>query len=161
MKYAPFAFSLLLVGAGCFQSTAGIDSFAECAAAGYPIMESYPRQCRAGGKTYVEVIAVPPSPPPSEEQSDTVTLQKSQSATLSGGLKVTLTDINDSRCKKDVVCVWAGELAAVLSVELEGKESPAVELTLGETTKPSGSAYGRTFTLKAITETSATISVSQ
>ncbi|MCI0503718.1 hypothetical protein L0Y65_03325 [Candidatus Micrarchaeota archaeon] len=31
-----------------------IDSFEECAAAGYPIMESYPRQCRGpDGRTFV------------------------------------------------------------------------------------------------------------
>lgn len=35
-------------------------SFEECAAAGNPIMESYPRQCRAGGKLFVEDIDVEP-----------------------------------------------------------------------------------------------------
>lgn len=33
-----------------------VSNFAECAAAGNPIMESYPRQCRAGGKTFTEDI---------------------------------------------------------------------------------------------------------
>ena len=34
-----------------------ITSFSECANAGYPIMESYPRQCRTpGGKTFIEEI---------------------------------------------------------------------------------------------------------
>ncbi|MBI4118041.1 MAG: hypothetical protein HY455_00680 [Parcubacteria group bacterium] len=33
-----------------------ITSFEECAKAGNPIMESYPRQCRAGGETFVENI---------------------------------------------------------------------------------------------------------
>lgn len=33
-----------------------ITNFDECAAAGYPIMESYPRQCRAGDKTFAEYI---------------------------------------------------------------------------------------------------------
>ena len=34
-----------------------IDSFEECAAAGYPVMESYPRQCRdAEGNLFVEEI---------------------------------------------------------------------------------------------------------
>jgi hypothetical protein len=36
-----------------------ITNFEECAAAGNPIMESYPRQCRADGKTFVEVIEEP------------------------------------------------------------------------------------------------------
>lgn len=33
-----------------------ISSFEECANAGLPVMESYPRQCAAGGKTFVEEI---------------------------------------------------------------------------------------------------------
>jgi heat shock protein HslJ len=33
-----------------------ITSFEECAAAGYPIMESYPRQCNADGQTFTEVL---------------------------------------------------------------------------------------------------------
>ena len=32
-----------------------IDSFEECAAAEFPVMESYPRQCMANGQTFVEV----------------------------------------------------------------------------------------------------------
>lgn len=34
-----------------------ISSFQECMDAGYPIMESYPRQCNAGGNHFVEDIA--------------------------------------------------------------------------------------------------------
>lgn len=33
-----------------------IDSFNDCVAAGNPVMESYPRKCSAGGKTFVEEI---------------------------------------------------------------------------------------------------------
>ncbi|MDP3962428.1 MAG: Gmad2 immunoglobulin-like domain-containing protein [bacterium] len=33
-----------------------ITTFAECVAAGNPVMESYPRQCRADGETFVEEI---------------------------------------------------------------------------------------------------------
>lgn len=33
-----------------------LNDFASCAAAGYPVMESYPRQCSANGKTFVEII---------------------------------------------------------------------------------------------------------
>jgi len=47
----------------CFNGTACakvIGSFAECAAAGYPVMESYPRQCHVpGGLTFVEEIPAP------------------------------------------------------------------------------------------------------
>ena len=34
-----------------------ISNFEECAAAGYPVMESYPRQCRTiDGRTFVEEL---------------------------------------------------------------------------------------------------------
>tara|TARA_B100000508_G_scaffold23261_1_gene16271 strand:- start:4763 stop:5404 length:642 start_codon:yes stop_codon:yes gene_type:complete len=36
-----------------------ITSFDECVAAGNPVMESYPRQCRAGEETFVEEIDEP------------------------------------------------------------------------------------------------------
>jgi len=150
--------SLLLVGAGCFTTEAKITSFAECAAAGYPIMESYPRQCRAGGQTFVEAVAVPPSPPP-EKDGETITLKKGETKTFESRLEVTLTAIEDSRCKPDVQCVWAGELAAVLSVGLSNSEAADVEVRLGQTTRPTASAYGFAFELTAITETTATIVV--
>ncbi len=37
---------------------ANVSSFEECVAAGNPIMESYPRQCRAGNKTFVSLTDV-------------------------------------------------------------------------------------------------------
>src|SRR3989344_2847577 len=45
-----------------WQKVRAINSFEECAARGNPIMESYPRQCRAGGKTFVEKIATQETP---------------------------------------------------------------------------------------------------
>lgn len=41
------------------EPIATITSFAECMAAGFPIMESYPRQCSDGTKTFVEIIEQP------------------------------------------------------------------------------------------------------
>lgn len=38
------------------ENISKITNFEECAAAGYPILESYPRQCRASGKTFTEDI---------------------------------------------------------------------------------------------------------
>lgn len=61
--------STLLAAAGCGGETptvtvtqtvtAGgdINSFEECAARGYPVMESYPRRCIANGREFVEKIA--------------------------------------------------------------------------------------------------------
>jgi len=46
-----------LIERGWALETPSIDSFEECAAAGNPVMESYPRQCRtADGKHFVEII---------------------------------------------------------------------------------------------------------
>jgi len=36
--------------------TQDITTFEECVAAGNPVMESYPRQCRAQGQTFVEEV---------------------------------------------------------------------------------------------------------
>ncbi len=40
------------------ENYSNIKSFEDCAVAGFPIMESYPRQCRAGnGTVFTEVIS--------------------------------------------------------------------------------------------------------
>jgi hypothetical protein len=44
---------------GAIVPPASITTFEECANAGNPIMESYPRQCRADGKTFVEKVETP------------------------------------------------------------------------------------------------------
>ena len=160
--------AVVLMGAGCFQAKTVVTSFEECVAAGNPVMESYPRQCRADGVTYVEQVAVPPEPPPAEEppkegetEGEKVTLKKGESASVEGGLRLTLTAINDSRCPKDVQCIWAGELAADLAVTVSGSEAEGIQVILGQTTRPKAEAFGRTLTLVAISETEATIAVSK
>ncbi len=40
------------------QKKSVVTNFEECAAAGNSVMESYPRQCRAAGKTFTEIIPV-------------------------------------------------------------------------------------------------------
>ena len=50
---------LILIGALFFSrinKKPRITNFNECAAAGNPVMESYPRQCREDGKTFTEII---------------------------------------------------------------------------------------------------------
>jgi len=45
-------------GWGVIPEKSSIDSFEKCAAAGNPVMESYPRQCRTSdGKHFVEIIS--------------------------------------------------------------------------------------------------------
>jgi len=40
-----------------FQKARFADSFEKCAALGFPVMESHPRQCRAGETLFVETLA--------------------------------------------------------------------------------------------------------
>lgn len=53
-----------------------IDSFEQCVEAGNPVMESYPRQCNAGGENFIEEVETPiPNPAPkfhecSEEEKE-------------------------------------------------------------------------------------------
>lgn len=46
---------VVLFLAGC-EKPIKITNFEECAAAGNPVMESYPKQCRADGELFVEEI---------------------------------------------------------------------------------------------------------
>lgn len=72
-KLIMITLGVLVVGAGlggwfifsctddwCFvsqwQKIQAADSFARCAGLGFPVAESYPRQCHAGGKTFTERI---------------------------------------------------------------------------------------------------------
>ncbi|MBD3259126.1 hypothetical protein GF371_00685 [Candidatus Woesearchaeota archaeon] len=48
--------SLLVIGCAIEEPMQPISNFEECAAAGNPVMESYPRQCSAGGRTFVEEV---------------------------------------------------------------------------------------------------------
>ena len=56
MKYSLLSIILLsILAAGC-EPAKPILSFDECVAAGNPVMESYPRQCRAGDRTFMEDV---------------------------------------------------------------------------------------------------------
>lgn len=60
LKWLFIIIVLILIGFGIFlmasEESVPVTSFDECIAAGNPAMESYPRQCRAGDKTFVEDI---------------------------------------------------------------------------------------------------------
>ena len=55
MKRIIFLIAVLVVIAGCGQKVV-VTNFDECAAAGYPVMESHPRQCSDGSETFVEAL---------------------------------------------------------------------------------------------------------
>ena len=58
-------------------------------------------------------ISCSTSPTEPGSGASTVTLRYGETATL-GSIRVTFTDINDSRCPKGVACVWVGDAAARL-----------------------------------------------
>lgn len=60
MKYFIPLFVVMFLGAGCSQTVqqSTVRNFEECVAAGNAVMESYPRQCRSGEKTFVEEVDI-------------------------------------------------------------------------------------------------------
>ncbi len=101
------------------------------------------------------------NPKPKESFSEfgkAITLKLNDKITFSDGLKLILTVIDDSRCKPNVQCIWAGELAAVLEVS-GGKISNPGEVHLGTMNNKSATVESYTFSLKSATTTSATIEV--
>lgn len=132
-----------------------ITNFEECATAGYPIMESYPEQCRTpDGRTFTRIID--PQITPFEQA---LTLGISEKAVFSDGLQITLEEINDSRCKQGVQCIWAGELSPLLRITGGNSGKSLKEIRLGTETIKSVTVNGYTFALKSATETMATITV--
>lgn len=76
----------------------GVTSFEECVQRGNPIMESYPRQCRAGDKTFVENVSQSPaaniivtSPAPNEQIGTTLVV-RGQARVYEGTVLYTLKD---------------------------------------------------------------------
>lgn len=145
-----------------------VTSFEECVNAGYPVMESYPRQCRVPeGALFVEkvdTVTEEPTPVPTPPLADfdrAVTLKINDTKTFSDGLKLTLTEINDSRCAPDVQCIWAGELSPLFVVTGGNVGATPKEVRLGTTNNQSVTLSGYTFTLKDATPTEATIVVSK
>src|SRR5688572_22663536 len=51
------------------------------------------------------------APPASAAFNTSATFSIGESMTFADGMKLTLTAINDSRCKPGVQCIWEGELS--------------------------------------------------
>ncbi|RDJ31606.1 MAG: hypothetical protein DWQ18_06045 [Crenarchaeota archaeon] len=61
-------------------------------------------------------------------------------------LAITLDDISDSRCPKDVTCIWEGEVTATLSITKGDDKSSTIEIKTSETTSVEFSTYSLTLT---------------
>jgi hypothetical protein len=70
--------------------------------------------------------------PNAQPQSGDVQLQVGKTATLEGGaLQVSMVQVSeDSRCPKDVMCVWMGRAVVRLHVVLDGVDRGDVDVTL-------------------------------
>lgn len=72
-----------LVVRAFFSPAPSVNSYAECVAAGYPILETYPEQCRTpDGRTFTTSDAPPQTPPPTPTPTGEFTSE--------GGIPITL-----------------------------------------------------------------------
>jgi len=102
-------------------------------------------------------IEVPENPANNfSEFGQLITLQVNDKITFSDGLYVILKEINDSRCPKDVQCIWAGEIEGVFT---KGNTSGFAEIRLGTVNNKSVIVDGYTFSLVSATENTVIITV--
>jgi len=74
-----------------------------------------------------------------------ITLRYGQTATA-GGIRISFTDVLDSRCPQDVICVWAGDAA----VRLQSGAESVVLHTNGTVGAAAGKLDGVTMTLTEV-----------
>ena len=77
------------------------------------------------------------------------------------GLSVSLNEINDSRCKPGVVCIWAGELSPVFVVKGGSLGAESKEVRLGTERSKQMTVGAYTFSLGETTETKADLRVTK
>ena len=142
------------------QAVVSVTNFEECKSAGYPVMETSPEQCRTPeGALFVQIIEVPTSTAPLFGKVQT--MKVSNTVAFEDDLKVTLKEINDSRCKPDVECIWAGELAPLLSVTGGSYGTEVKEVRLGTTNNKTATIGDYSFTLESASVSEITVVVSK
>ncbi|OGZ69030.1 MAG: hypothetical protein A3D35_02755 [Candidatus Staskawiczbacteria bacterium RIFCSPHIGHO2_02_FULL_34_9] len=93
-----------------------------------------------------------------------VTFAVNQKVKFTDGLILTLKQIDDSRCKPNVVCIWAGELAPTFDIKGGNYGSgilEVIEISLGTIHNSILVESGYIFELKSATETTATIVINR
>ena len=110
---------------------------------------------------YKDPIYVAENQPVMPAFGSPMTLSVEQTVTLPDYTDVSLSNINDSRCKQGQVCVWAGELAPVLTMTYGNELAENMQIILGTTNNMKVTKNGYTFELKSATETTATIVVTK
>lgn len=71
------------------QKTTTITNFEECIAAGFPVMESYPRQCKFNDQTFVEKVTSEPTPPSGPQSNDIQVTAPQTNTTIQSPLQIT------------------------------------------------------------------------
>ncbi len=147
-----------------------ITTFEECKNAGYPIMESYPEQCRTPeGQLFVRKIEKEeekPSPLPTptltyKNFNTDITMRIAGRAPFSDGFIVDVEEISDSRCKPRVQCIWAGEITTLLRVSGGTLGTTTREVRLGTTNNKMVTIPGYEITLSGATTADVTIVVTK
>lgn len=110
-----------------------------------------------------EATTTPPSSPEPTQAtfSTAVTYAIGGTVTYPDGLRVTLTTINDSRCKPDMQCIWAGELSPQLSLEGGALGETKTQLSLGTASAPIQTTSSYTLTLETTTVDTALITITK
>ncbi len=99
--------------------------------------------------------------PTDKEFGALINLAINQSASFKDGLNITLLEINDSRCPKNVVCIWEGELSALFKLTGGSIGNNSKEIRLGTSRIKSDSQFGYTITLESATEKTAIIKITK
>ncbi|MBY0538062.1 CAP domain-containing protein [Patescibacteria group bacterium] len=111
----------------------------------------------------VPVVNTPAEPSPTVvinfDTAHTFTL--AETVTYPDGLVVTLTTINDSRCKPDVQCIWAGELSPQFTFTGGDFTDTISQLSLGTSRMEPQTIGAYTVTLETATENTATIRITK
>jgi hypothetical protein len=139
-----------------------------CAEQGLDTDPADPTQCIPAVATTTSTTT-PPVPTPTRTPKPTTVgkfdtqllLTTTESLTFSDGLTVTLATINDSRCKPDVQCIWAGELAPEFSVTGGAIGTDIQKIALGTVRNTSATVGAYTLTLVTATEDNTTITISK
>ena len=71
----------------------------------------------------VDAGAAPEAPPKPDPRSAEVTLSQGNSVTIAPDTTLRFDSVNDSRCRKDVMCVWAGKLVYNFTLAASTAES--------------------------------------
>lgn len=90
--------------------------------------------------------------------NETASLKLNEEIILPDGLRVALKEINDSRCRPGVQCIWAGEISGVFMAS-GGTLAVPTQVRLGTVNNKTASLEDYTFSLKDATETVITIEV--